>query len=556
MRDLWRLLRLFRPYAGWLALGILTSLATLLANVTLMAVSGWFIASMAIAGAAQVSMNYFTPAALIRGSAILRTGGRYAERLVTHEATLRLLSGLRVWFYQHLEPLAPARLQGYRSGDLLSRIRTDIDTLDHFYLRILVPTVTAILGSVIMLLFLSLYHPMLAVILAGFLLATGVLVPALTHRLGDRPGRRKLELQTQLRIASVDGIQGMAELQVYGSEQSRSALMDALSTDLAREQRQLAALSGLSQGAVGLAANLAMWLILWTAIPMVQDGSLARPELAMLALFTLAAFEAVIPLPAAFQALGETRSAAARVFDIIDAQPIVDEPDAPSPEPKKFDLCFENVSYRYPGATEPALSAVDVSLSEGQRLAVVGPSGAGKSTLVQLLLRFRAPDQGRILLGGHDLSYFKGEDLRRHMAVVSQQTHLFTGTLRENLKLANPNAPQDAIEQACRTAQIHDFIAGQPDGYDTWVGEAGLTLSGGQARRIAIARALLKDAPILVLDEPTEGLDNPNAEAVLQSVDRLMKGRTVLIITHRRDALCAVDQVLDLNRQALPESQS
>jgi ATP-binding cassette subfamily C protein CydC len=266
----------------------------------------------------------------------------------------------------------------------------------------------------------------------------------------------------------------------------------------------------------------------------------------MLALFTLAAFETVLPLPGAFQALGETRAAARRIFEIVDVQPAVTEPETPSPALRGYGLRFDAVSFTYPGGGRPALDGVDFTLEQGRRLAVVGPSGSGKSTLIQLLLRFLAPDGGRILLDGHDLTAFKGEDLRRHIAVVSQHTRLFTGTLRENLLMANPDAAEGAIEQACRTARIHDFIAAQPAGYDTWIGEAGLTLSGGQARRIAIARALLRDAPILVLDEPTEGLDNPTAEAVLQSIDQLMLGRTVLMVTHRRHGLGAVDQVLEL----------
>jgi ATP-binding cassette subfamily C protein CydC len=526
---------------------MLASLATLVANVTLMAVSGWFIASMAVAGAAHVGMNYLTPAAVIRACAIVRTGGRYGERLITHEATLRLLSRLRVWFYQHLEPLAPARLQGYRSGDLLSRIRADIDTLDNFYLRVLVPTATALLGGLGFVLFLALYDLRLTLILAALLALAGVFTPWLTRRLGAVPGQRKVELGARLRTAAVDGIQGLAELTVYGAGEAHARRVADLSLELAREQQRLAGLDGLSQAMLGLAANLAMWFTLWIAIPLVGDGRLPPPDLAMLALFTLAAFEAVLPLPAAFQALGETRAAARRVFEIVDAEPAVTEPGTPSPTPRHFGLSIEGVSFTYPGTDRPALDDLDLELPEGRRVALVGPSGAGKSTLVQLLLRFRAPQQGRITLGGDDLARFRGEDLRRHIAVVSQHTRLFTGTLRENLLLANPDASEAQLEQTCRTARIHDFIAAQPEGYDTWIGEAGLTLSGGQARRMDIARALLRDAPILILDEPTEGLDEPTARSVLESIQTLMQGRSVLLITHRTQDLQAMDRVLRLD---------
>jgi ATP-binding cassette, subfamily C, bacterial CydC len=551
MKDLWRLLGLFRPYAGWMALGILLSLITLVANLTLMAVSGWFIASMAIAGAAGVSMNYFTPAALIRACAIARTLGRYGERLVTHEATLRLLSGLRVWFYERLEPLAPARLQTYRSGDLLSRIRADIDTLDNFYLRTLLPTVTAALASLAFLLFLWRYDSALALILLGFLLLGGIGVPWLVRALGDAPGRRVVALKSELRAASIDGVQGLAELQAYGAAQAQAQHINDLSRRLGREQQRLAGLAGLSQGALGLAANLALWLTVWTAIALVRDGAIAPPDLAMLALFTLAAFEAVAPLPAAFQSLGETRAATRRVLEILDAEPLVPEPATRAPPPEGFAIAFEGVKFTYPGAPRPALSGIDLQCPEGGKIAILGPTGAGKTTLVNLLLRFWSPDQGRITLGGTDIAALGGEEVRRHIAVVSQHTHLFSGTIRENLLLADPAASQQRLEQACRSAELHGFIAAQPEGYETQVGEAGVALSGGQARRLAIARALLKNAPILVLDEPTEALDGPTAQALMETLNRLMTGRSVLLITHRSEGLGHMDQIWVLDDGSL-----
>jgi ATP-binding cassette, subfamily C, bacterial CydC len=548
MKDLWRLLRLFRPYTGWIALGILLSLATLIANVTLMAVSGWFIASMAIAGSAGVSMNYFTPAAIIRACAIVRTAGRYGERLVTHEATLRLLAGLRVWLYERLEPLAPAGLQRYRSGDLLSRIRADIDTLDNFYLRVLAPTVTAVLGGLAFVLFLLTYDSRLALILAAFLFLAGVGIPWLAQNMGDAPGRRIVALKSDLRSATVDGVQGLSELQAYGAAGVQAARIASLSQELARKQQRLSGIAGLSQGALGLSANLAMWLLVWTAIPLVQNGGIAPPELAMLALFTLAAFEAVMPLPTAFQALGETRAATRRVMEIADAEPLVQEPAAPDPLPPGFDIRFEGVGFTYPDTDRPALREVDLECPEGTKLALVGPTGSGKTTLINLLLRFWPPEQGRIALGGEDIARLRGEDVRRRIAVVSQHTHLFTGTIRDNLQLAKPGASQDELDQACRAAELHEFILAQPERYETQVGEAGLALSGGQARRLAIARAILKDAPILVLDEPTEGLDNPTARALMRTLGTLMAERSVLLITHRTEGLATMDEILVLEQ--------
>lgn len=548
MNELSRLWGLFRPYRGWMLAGTLMSLVTLLANVTLMALAGWFITAMAVAAATGVTLNYFAPAALIRLSAIVRTGGRYGERLVNHEATFRLIAVLRVWFYRHLEPLAPARLQQYHSGDLLSRIRADIDALDNLYVRVFVPVVVALISALLFFVFLMLYSPLLALFGLGFLFLAGVVVPAWSQARGQAPGRRLVEDEAALRAAVIDGIQGMAELTVYGANERQAQRIDALGRRLVADQARLSSDQGLTQAAVGLSANLSLWILLWLGIPMVHQGTLMPPQLAMLALFTLASFEAVAPLPHAFALLGRTLAAARRIFTIVDTLPAVQEPNSASPVIERFDIRFAGVGFTYPDAAKPALVDIHLEVPQGTRAAVVGATGSGKSTLFNLLLRFWQPDAGDILVGGQSISHFHGDDLRRHIAVVSQQTYLFDATIRENLLIAAPQASQAAIRSACEVAQIHDFINSLPEGYDTWVGETGVRLSGGQARRIAVARALLKDAPILLLDEPTEGLDAETERSLMQALDRLMVGRTVLLITHRPAGLDWVDRVLVLDQ--------
>ena len=551
MSRLLRLLSYYRPFYAWMALGVLASTATLLANVTLMATSGWFITSMALAGAAQTGMNYFTPAAIIRGAAIVRTGGRYIERLVTHQATLQLLSALRVWFYQRLEPLAPAALQGHHSADLLSRIRADIDTLDNFYLRLLVPVFSAVLVGLVLVLYLTGYDSQLAWILLFTMVAAGVGLPWLVSKMSQAPGRRKVALLARQRAALVDSVQGMAELLVYGAAASQIERVRQDSRELVAEQAHLARAQGLSRAGLLWLSGLALWLMLWAVIPLVGQGNVAKPDLALLALFTLAAFEAMMPLPQAFQAFGETLAAAKRLFEIVDTPRVIKEPADSSPTPRHYGICFDAVSFIYPGNQVPVFRDMNLTLEQGERISIMGPSGTGKSTLVNLLLRFYDPDSGTITLGDIPLTRFHGDDLRRYISVVSQQTHIFTATLRDNLLLADPSASQDKIEQACRVARIHDDIAAMPDGYGTWLGEAGATLSGGQARRIAIARALLKDAPILILDEPTEGLDPTTAAELLDTLDQAAEGKTVILITHRRFRDAAFGEVRTLLGDAL-----
>ncbi|AOV17112.1 thiol reductant ABC exporter subunit CydC [Acidihalobacter aeolianus] len=548
LNDLRRLLSLFVPYRRWMAGGIALSLVVALANIGLLALSGWFITAMAVAGLAHVSMDYFTPAAGIRGLAILRTGGRYLERLITHEATLRLLARLRVWFYEHLEPLAPARIQYYRGGDLLSRIRADIDTLDNFYLRVLAPTAAAVVGTALLFGFMALFSMRIALIdLAGLALA-GAVLPLLAQRAGRRPGRNAVEVRSLLRSTVVDGVQGLGELRVYGASGRQQERVSRLSHDLIGPQRQLSRIAGAAAATTGLTTQLSLWFAVLIAGPMVAAHEIDGPDLAMIALFVMASFETVNGLPAAFQSLGETLAAARRVFEIVDAEPQVADPPTPAVPPTRPELRFSGVRMRYADDAPWALDGLDLELPAGRRVALIGATGSGKTSVLNLLLRFWDYQAGSITLDGRELREYAGEDLRRYCAVVSQHTHLFNTTIRANLMLARSDADESQMIEAAKQARIHDEIMRFPSGYDTFVGEAGERLSGGQARRVAIARALLKDAPLLLLDEPTEGLDAHSEGHVLEAIQTAMQGRSVLLITHRPRALRHMDHIYVLER--------
>jgi ATP-binding cassette subfamily C protein CydC len=545
VRVLRRLLALFAPWRRWMIAGAAVALLALLANVALLAVAGDFIASMALAGAAAVAINYFTPAAMIRGAAIARTAGRYVERLLTHEATFRLLAHLRLWFYRRIEPLAPERLQRWRSADLMSRMLADIETLNQVYLRLFVPLAVGVAGSVLALSVMALYSRAVAASTAALLVVAGVVLPALLRRRGAPAAARQLQLRTQLRVDVADALAGAAELRVYGGEARALQRVNDGSEALLGEQRRLADLAGLAAGGVGLCANMALWFALLWALPQVAARQLAPAHLAMLALFALAVFEAVAPLPLAFQLLGEMLAAARRLFELADIEP----PPQPalSPRPRDAGIVLRDVRLRYADDAPWALDGIDLELAAGARLALVGASGAGKSSVVQLLARFR-DYAGSARVGGHELRDYAGDDARALLAVVSQDDYLFHGTLLDNLLLARPDASEAQIVDACRCAQLHDFINGLPDGYHSSLGEGGMLLSGGQARRLALARALLKDAPILILDEPTEGLDAATERDLFAALAQAMAGRTVLLISHRLGALAAlVDEVAVLH---------
>ena len=527
--------------------GIALNVAVILANVGLLALSGWFITAMALYGLGGVPIEYFAPAAAIRGLAVLRTGGRYLERLVTHEATFRLLAALRAWFYASLEPLAPARLQQHRGGDLLSRIRSDIDSLDNLYLRVVAPTAAAMVSALLLTAFLALFSTSAALILAICLVGSGLVLPLATQRLGQEPGRRVVTIRAELRSVISDTVRGLGELLVDEGISRKEAEIAALTRALVGEQRRQARLGIVSTALSGLVAALALCGALVVAIPLVRDGRLSGPELTMTAFFMMASFEAVAPLPAAFQALGETLAAARRIFILIDAKPEVAEPLQEAAMPQRFDIRIRNLRMRYAADGPWALDGVDLDLPQGHRLGIVGASGSGKTSLFNVLLRFWDHAAGDVTIDGISVRELRGETLRAMCSVVAQQTHLFNTSIRENLRLARPDATDPELLDVLRRAHLEDDIAALPDGLATLVGENGARFSGGQARRLAIARALLKDAPILLLDEPTEGLDAASERAVLDGLRTLMHGRTTLLITHRPQALRDMDEVIALD---------
>lgn len=536
-----RLLGLMLPFKGWMALATLLGFATIGSSIGLMATSAYIISKAALhpsIAALQVAIVG------VRFFGLARGVFRYLERYVSHQVTFRLLARLRVWFYTAIEPLAPARLIHYRSGDLFSRIVADIESLEHFYLRVLAPPLAAGLITLLMGIFMAAFDLHLAVVMVLFLLLAGVGLPLLTQRLSRGSGRRLITTRAELNVSILDAVQGSADLLIAGQAQRRQEEVNIFSRRLSHTQERLAWLTGLHNAMSGLLTNWATLAILLLAIPLVNQGRLEGVYLAVLVLAASASFEAVIPLPEALQHLESSLTAARRLFELIDAVPAVPEVTTPSPSPGHFGLSVKNLSFRYQENEPEVLQNISFTLAPGRRVALVGPSGAGKSSLVNLLLRFWDYQSGSIELGGHDLRSYQPDEVRRLVSVVSQQTHLFNGTIRDNLLLARPEAGEADIVWAAQQAHLHDFIQTLPDGYNTWIGEQGLRLSGGERQRLAIARALLRDAPILILDEATAHLDPLIEAEVMQDIHRLMANRTTLLITHRLASLETIDEIL------------
>ena len=547
-----RLLAVLHPERTWMLGGAALAILAALAAIGLMAVSGWFIAAMAVAGVSAAAINYYTPAAAIRLCAILRSGGRYGERLVTHEATLRSLSRLRVWLFRRLIPLAPARLAALRSGELFARLRADVDALEHFYLAVLVPGAVALasVATAIVLCLIVLPAAGLAVLI-GALLA-GVLVPAWLQRRAAPDAATAVREGGALRGLLLDALRGHPELLAWGRVSAHGARIEQLARQLDARRARLEVLEATGGALVGLCAQLTLLAVLGIALGAAHRHTLSPPLLVMLALLALALFEVIGPLSEALARWSATLTSCARVFTLADTPAPFVEPEVSASVPLRPAVVFEDVSLRYDEAAPWALTQVNLTLAPGARVALVGASGAGKSSLVAALLKLYPLQHGRILFGGRPLESLHGDELRRHIAVIAQHSVLFNQSLLENLLLAAPQATAAQIERAVSLAQLDGFVASLPDGYDTQLGEAGALVSGGEARRIAIARALLQDAPVLVLDEPTEGLDAVTARDLYTALDAAANGRTLLLITHRLSGLARlVDEVVVMEAGAV-----
>lgn len=543
-----RITGLLRRHPWRTLASILAASATVLAGVGLMSTSGHLISRAALQPPILELMVLLVG---VRFFGIARAVLRYAERLVSHDLTFKLLLELRGWFYDRLEPLAPAGLAGFRAGDLLSRIIGDVETLQHLYLRVVAPVFVAGLVSLIVVAGLAWFDPGIALATLGFLLLNGVGVPILVRRLARGLGDRQVRLRGELNTFLVDRIQGLPDLLACGMEDEAGRKVESLSRELETLQRRQAGISGLQEGLGHLTAFAGLWTTLWLAIPLIQSGRLEGVVLALLALGVLSSFEAVQGLGPAFQHLESSATAASRLYAILEQPPPVTVLEQASPLPESHAIGCEGVCFAYDG--RDVLQNIDFRLEPGRRIAVVGASGSGKSTLLDLLLRFRDPRAGRVTFGGVDLRHLDPERLRTRFAVMSQDTHLFDTTVRANVALARPNTPEPALHEVLTRVGLKDWLAGLPAGLDTLCGEHGHRFSGGERRRLALARALLQDAPVLLLDEPFANLDRHGERSLLETIRRIDDGRSVLLITHRLIGMDRWDEILVLQDGCLVE---
>lgn len=530
---------------GRLALALLLGSLALGSAVGLMAVSGWLISR----ASEQPPVLYLMVAVTAtRAFGLGRAVFRYAERLVSHDAVLKMLAELRVAVYRGLERVAPAGLRRTRRGDLLSRLVADVDALQDYWLRWLLPAATAVVVGTAAAGFVGWLLPAAGVVLAAGLLLAGVGVPLVSSACSRHTERRLAPARADLATGITDLLGGTAELTVAGALPARAERTRDADGVLTRIAARAATATALGGGLIALVAGLTVVATALVALPAVYDGRLAGVELAVVVLTPLAAFEAVVGLPLAVQYRRRVERSAERVFEVLDAPVPVHEPESPAEAPASpFPLEVRGLSARYAGAARDALDGIDLTLTAGRRIAVVGPSGSGKTTLAQVLVRFLDARAGTYRIGGVEAGALEGDTVRRFVGLCAQDAHVFDSSIRENLRLARTGATDEELRDALGRARLLDWADALPDGLDTLVGEHGARLSGGQRQRLALARAILADFPVLALDEPAEHLDLATADALTADLLAATEGRTTLLITHRLQGLEAVDEVLVLD---------
>ena len=557
MKSLLPYIQQFKHAKTPLIIGVILMLTGLAASIGLMTLSGWFLSATAIAGAGAL-FNFFYPSASVRGLAIGRTAARYAEKVVTHDATFRVLAKLRVQVFSKIIPLSPAVLNRYRNSDLLNRLVADVDTLDSLYLRLVAPFISAVVVIVLITAVLSLFNVSLALFIGISLLVLLISIPTIFYHLGTKFGKQLTESRQQYRTQFVEFIQAQAELLLFNAEDKLKAQLARTENQWQDYQQQESNLSGFSTALMLFANGLLLAVTLWFAAN--ADFGSDTYKAAFIGLFTfaaLAAFEILMPIGSAFLHIGQVIASADNVTEIMQQQPLVQFHGKESAVDFSGVLIeTRNVQFHYPERQDIALNQLSVQIQAQSKVAILGKTGSGKSTLLQLLVRNYDASQGEIQLGGKPLSAYSESALRQHICFLTQRVHVFSDTLRQNLQIANPQPLSDERMIAVLSAVGLGKLLDDEKGLEQWLGDGGRPLSGGEQRRLGLARILLNDAPILLLDEPTEGLDRETERNVLKLIFNHAQGKTLIMVTHRLTAIEQFDQILVIDNAELVENGS
>jgi len=549
MRALLPFLRLFKFAKLPLFLGLVLMITGLASSIGLLTTSGWFLAATAIAGLGTL-FNFFYPSASVRGLAIGRTLFRYFEKLVTHDATFRILAKLRVQVFEKIIPLSPAVLNRYRNSDLLNRLVSDVDTLDSLYLRLIAPFITAIFVILAMCIGLSFINAPLALGLGVSLLLLVFVIPTVFYQLGKKFGDKLVHSRALYRTQFLEFIQAQAELLLFNAEDKLKDNMAKTEANWQADQQKEANLSGFSTALSLFLNGLIIAAMLWFS----SQAEFGNDEyrMAFIALFTfaaLASFEILMPLGSAFLHIGQVIASAERVTDIIEQQPLVTFNGKAEFDQNAITLIeAKDLSFTYPERQNRALENLNLTIQKGQKVAILGKTGSGKSTLLQLLVRNYDANQGQLFLAGKPIADYAEDTLRSQFCFLTQRVHVFSDTLRQNLQFASAvNISDEKMIEVLNQVGLGKLLE-KEQGLDIWLGDGGRPLSGGEQRRLGLARILLNDAPILLLDEPTEGLDRETERQILRLILAHAENKTLIMVTHRLtaieqfDELCVIDE--------------
>ena len=549
MRALLPFLRLFKFAKLPLFLGLVLMITGLASSIGLLTTSGWFLAATSIAGLGTL-FNFFYPSASVRGLAIGRTLFRYFEKLVTHDATFRILAKLRVQVFEKIIPLSPAVLNRYRNSDLLNRLVSDVDTLDSLYLRLIAPFITAIFVILAMCIGLSFVNAPLALGLGASLLLLVFVIPTVFYQLGKKFGDKLVHSRALYRTQFLEFIQAQAELLLFNAEDKLKDNMAKTEANWQADQQKETNLSGFSTALSLFLNGLIIAAMLWFS----SQAEFGNDEyrMAFIALFTfaaLASFEILMPLGSAFLHIGQVIASAERVTDIIEQQPLVTfNGKAEFDQNATILIEAKDLSFTYPERQNRALENLNLIIQKGKKVAILGKTGSGKSTLLQLLVRNYDANQGQLFLAGKPIADYAEDTLRSQFCFLTQRVHVFSDTLRQNLQFASAvNISDEKMIEVLNQVGLGKLLE-QEQGLDIWLGDGGRPLSGGEQRRLGLARILLNDAPILLLDEPTEGLDRETERQILRLILAHAENKTLIMVTHRLtaieqfDELCVIDE--------------
>lgn len=556
MSALWPFLRLWRRHGLLLSLGLILAIVTLLASISLLTLSGWFLAASALAGTAGLySFNYMLPAAGVRGAAIIRTAARYFERLVSHDSTFRVLQHLRVYTFSKLFPLSPSGLSEFRQGDLLNRFVADVDNLDHLYLRVLSPLAGALMVIITVTFGLSYLSLPLSLVTGGIMLLSLLLLPILFYRLGISSGQQVTLLSATYRLQLTRWLSSMAELKIYQHDKHWQQELSQTGEKLARARQQQHSLTAASQSVLMVITGVTVCLILWLGSLWLSSPGQNPTFIALFVFCALAAFEALGPVAASFLHISRVVLSARRLTELLDKAPQVIFPShSTAAQTSGIALQITDLSFAYPGQHQPVLDGLNLGVSSKEKIALLGFTGCGKSTLLQLLTRTDDPLHGEICFNQLALQNWDETSLRQRTSVVTQRVALFNQTLRDNLKLAAADSSDNELIRVLQLTGLEALL--ENEGLDSWMGEGGRTLSGGELRRLAIARALLHQGDLWLLDEPTEGLDAGTEQQILELLQRVTQDKTVIMVTHRLTGLDKMDRICVMENGKIIEEGS